>query len=130
MKPSLGLVSQDPLDRAGCIVKSDNKVFPTRDDKRIVAGPVSHRIIMKPVLSAANERARIISTGSHRASDDLVHIPSLMHVAVLTDLQDNAFDVGSRVYFQEQAKFARINIVMEICYTYTAVVGDNIDRPI
>ena len=53
-----------------------------------------------------------------------------MHAAVLTDLQDNAFDVGSRVYFQEQAKFAGVNIVMEICYTYTAVVGDKIDRPI
>ena len=85
---------------------------------------------MKPVLPAANERAWIISTGSHRVSDDLVHVPSLTHVAVLTDLQDNAFDVGSGVDFQEQAKFAGVNIVMEPYYTYTAVVGDKIDRPI
>ena len=86
---------------------------------------------MKPVLSAANERARIIPTGSDRVSDDLVHIPSSIHEAVLrTDVQDNAFDVGTRVYFQEQAKFAGINVVMEICYTYIAVVGDKIDRPI
>ena len=101
LKPSLGLVSKDPLDRAGCIVKSYNRVFPTRNDKRIVAGPISHRIIMKPVLPAANERARIISTRSHRVSDDLVHVPSLLHGAFLTDLQDNAFEVSSRVYLQE-----------------------------
>src|SRR5207248_1820366 len=75
LKPSLGLVSKDPLDRAGCIVQSDNKVFPARDDKRIVARPVSHRIIMKPVLAASDKCARIISTGSHGREDDRSHIP-------------------------------------------------------
>ena len=37
---------------------------------------------------------------------------------------------GTRIYFHEQAKFAGVNIVMEIYYTYTAVVSDEIDRPI
>src|SRR4029077_740721 len=106
------------------------KVFPTGNNERIVASSISHRIVMKPVLPTADEAAWIISTGAHGVGDDLVHIPSLTDAAVLTDLQDNTFDVGISVYFEEQAKFAGVNIVMQVSYTDTPVVGDKIDRPI
>ena len=128
--PGFARVSKDPLDPAGSIVKSNNKVFPTRDDKRIVAGPVSHRIIMKPVVPAADERARIISSGSHGGGDNLGHIPTVTYAAPPVDLQDNAFEIGICVYFQKQPMFTAVNIVMEPCHPDTAVVADNADRPI
>ncbi len=85
---------------------------------------------MKPVGLAADERARVVSARSHRTGDNLEQIPSLTNVATRAHLQNNAFDICFCINLQKQPVFTAIDIVMELCHTYTTVVAHHADDSI
>src|SRR5262245_7254881 len=81
--PGLGRIAEYPLDGSRTPIQRDYEIFPAGDDNRIVTRPVSRRVVVKPVHSAADEPTWIVAARSHRTSNDLRHVPFLDYMPLL-----------------------------------------------
>ena len=80
--PLFGRISQDPLYRTCFIIDANEKIFPARNDQRVVRPIVSHGVVMEPVVWRwVNKLAGIISSGPHGGADDVGQVPRLQNPA-------------------------------------------------
>src|SRR5437773_5186387 len=76
--PMFGRISQDPFDRACFIINADDKVFPARDDQRVIRAIIISSVVMEPVgWRRINELGGIVSAGDHGCADNIGKVPRL-----------------------------------------------------
>ena len=80
--PFFGRISQDPFNCACFIIDSNDKIFPARNDHRVIRAIIGNSVVMKPVVIGLrcplkDELTGIISPGPHRCADNISQIPCL-----------------------------------------------------
>ncbi len=112
--PLLGWIAEDPLDRETLVIQANDKVFPTRDEQRIIRPIVGRRVVMKPIVGGGHDKIiRVIVARAHCLGDDVDHIPHLDHVPGDIDFEVEGFLMSSGIGIQNQPSLAVIHIVME-----------------
>src|SRR4029077_17738026 len=123
--PLFGWISEDPLDRACVIIDADEKIFPARNNNRVIRPIVSHGVVMEPVVwRLVNKLTRIIASGPHGRADNSGQVPSLQNPARSVHLNVYRLREGCGIRVQDNSNFATVDIVMEKSDPETAVIAN------
>src|SRR6266496_2367747 len=78
---------------------------------------------MEPILQRMNELGGIVSSGSHRCTDNVAQLPYLQNVARNVHLDHCRFEVRCGIRVQDNSNFATVDVVVEINNSETAVIA-------
>src|SRR6266496_4964213 len=79
---------------------------------------------MEPILQRMNELGGIVSSGSHRCTDNVAQLPYLQNVARSVHLNVHRIVVLCGIRVQDNANFATVDVVVKINNSETAIIAN------
>ena len=117
LEPLLCLVPQNPFDRTGFVIETNDKILPAGNDQRVIRPIVSGGVVMEPISRRwIHELTGIIASRHHGRTNNFGQVPSLKKGTGQVHFHNHAFVEIVRICFEENSRLTRVDIMVKIYY--------------